>query len=230
MIILPEVVTAGGTSEFVFELTDSKRNRLANISPGVATVSLRRGMTARINHELTHLPAHLDAVDAVVTLQLSKDQTRHLAPPIDTTPAQVETKIIGDVRIVDSTDTNYFGPFMFGIRLPETYDGQAVPVLSLTVVGGLSDDNAPDTAELTISQVGNRLPFPAHIDQYQLIWRLATEPDLTSLVVASDPTSLNQISAFTLWPDEVALTDGRAGKVLVSNQSLTSPIDTWVVA
>ena len=132
--------------------------------------------------------------------------------------------------LVQGTETTYFGPFSFGVRLPETYAGQATPVLFLTVVGGLSTDDVPETAELTITQVGSRIPFPAHIDRYNLIWRLATEPDLVSAVLASDLTSQNQIGNFTLWPNPVLLADGREGKVLVSNQLLTSPLDTWVVA
>ena len=230
MIILPQVITAGGDATFVFELTDDKQNRLANIAPGVATISLRKSMTTRILHELTHLPVHLDTVTATVTLNLSEDQTRHLAPPIDTTPAPTETSIVGDIRLVQGTDTTYYGPFMFGVRLPETYAGQATPVLFLTVVGGLSADATPETGELTIPQVGNRIPFPAHTDRYNLIWRLATEPDLVSAVLASDLTSQNQITNFTLWPTPVLLADGREGKVLVSNQDLTSPLDSWVVA
>ena len=229
MIILPEVITAGGSTDFVFELTDAKQDRLSNIAPGVATVSLRKSMTARTLHELTQLPAHLDTVTAIVTLSLTEDQTMHLAPPITTTAAQVVTKIIGDVRLVQGADTNYFGPFQFGVRLPETYAGQAVPILFLTVVGGLSVDNIPETGELTIDQVGNRLPFRAHVDRYNLIWRLATEPDLISAVLASDLTSLNQLGNFSLWPNLVPLADGRLGKVWVSNQSLTSPLDTWIV-
>ena len=55
-------------------------NRLANIAPGIATVSLRKTMTTRILHELTHLPAHLNTATATVTLQLSENQTRQLAP------------------------------------------------------------------------------------------------------------------------------------------------------
>ena len=77
MIVLPEVITAGGDAAFVFELTNKKQERLENIAPGVATVSLRKMMTTRINHELTHLVAHLDTVTATVTLELSEAQTQH---------------------------------------------------------------------------------------------------------------------------------------------------------
>ena len=230
MIILPQVITAGGDAELVFELSNKKQERLENIVPGVATVSLRKMVTDRFNHELTHLPLLLDTVTATVTLELSEAQTQLLAPPIDTAPAQIVTEVVGDVRLVQGTDTTYFGPFMFGVRLPETYAGQPLPILTLNVMGGLSADNVPESAELTIVQVGYNIPIPAYTDRYVLIWRLATEPDLISVVFTSDIRSKNLISGFTLWPDMVTLADGREGKVLVSNQELTHVADTLKLA
>ena len=222
MIFLPLVITGSGTAEFVFELTE-KGQRLTNVVPGTATVSLRKESTSRTMHQLTHLPAHLDDIAGIVTLDLSVDQTTLLVPPIATTDQPVITEVVGDIRIVQGTDVNYFGPFTFMIRLPETFTGQGLPILFLTVVGGLSDDNTPEGTELTIAQIGSTIPLPTYIDKHQLIWRLATEPDLTSVIFASDGTATNQISNYTLWPDMITLSDGREGKVLVSNQLLTDP-------
>ena len=225
MIGLTEVITSSGTTTLVFELSD-KDGRESNVAPGTATISLRKQGTPRTSHELPQLPALFDPVSATVTLDLSSDQTAALTPPFKTTVETQDTVCVGDIRIVQGAEVNYYGPFLFTIRLPETFKGQAVPVQTLTVVGGLSADNVPETAELTIAVVGDKLVFPPLRDQYQLIWRLGTEPDLTSVVYASDTTFLNQISNFVLWPHEVTLTDGRRGKVLVSIQRLTYIADT----
>ena len=230
VIIIPQVVTGSGTATFVFELEDGKGERLTNVAPGTTTVSLRKQATPRTSHELTHLPALLDDVAGVVTLDLTVAQTTALVSPILTTPEPQQFEVIGDVRIVQGAEVNYFGPFMFLIRLPETFTGQAVPVLALNVVGGLSTDATPETAELTIAQVGSRISYPAFTDKYQLIWRLATQPDLTSVVFASDTTADNMIGGYTLWPNQVTLNDGRDGKVLVSNQLLTHIADTLELA
>lgn len=100
----------------------------------------------------------------------------------------------------------------------------------LTVLGGLSTDEIPEGSELTIDPIGHSIEYPAYTDQHVLIWRLGTEPDLVSVVFASDPTDLNQLGAWTLWPNPVTLTDGRVGRVLVSNQLLTDVGDTLELA
>ena len=225
MINVVEVTTAGSTATFVFELFDEKNNRLSNIPDGIVTVSLRRSTTSRIAHELKSLPAILDTVNATVTLYLSSVQTEELTLPVDTTPKPQTVDIIGDVRIVQGFEVNYFGPFMFEVRLPETY-GKSTYVPVLNIKGGLSTDNIPESAELTIDSVGNNIPFPPLRNQYRLIWRLATEPDLVSLVYASDSTGYNQIGGSVLWPQPVTLADGRVGKVLVSKHALTYISDT----
>ena len=74
------------------------------------TVSLRKASTRRTRHELTHLPAASDAVNATVTLDLSVEQTMALAPPIDATGQQQRIDILGDVRLVHGTEVSYFGP------------------------------------------------------------------------------------------------------------------------
>ena len=226
MIILPQVVTVGGTATFVFDLADAKQERLESVANGTATVSLRKTTTARTKHELTHLPAILDPVAATVTLKLTVAQVESLAPSITKTTSRQQMDVVGDVRIVQGAKINYFGPFLFSVRLPETYEGQKIRDLGFTVVGGLSADSTPDTAELTIPAVGHDVVFPPMRDQHQLIWRLATEPDLISVVYTSDTTFYNQIGNFLLWPHEVTLADGRRGKVLVSIQRLTLYADT----
>ena len=98
---------------------------------------------------------------------------------------------------------------------------QRFPFTGFTVMGGLSADAVPEASEITIAQVGHSIPLPAHVDLHHLIWRLASEPDLNSVVLASDTTNANQIGGYSLYADTVTLADGREGKVLVSNQLLT---------
>ena len=121
MIEVPRVITAGGTASLLFALTDSNNQRLANIVNGTATVSLRKESTLRTRHELTHLPTTFDPVAATVQLKLSSAQTEALSPPIGSTGKQGLVNAVGDVRLVHGTEIDYFGPFRFRFRLPETY-------------------------------------------------------------------------------------------------------------
>ena len=64
-----------------------------------------------------------------------------------------------------------------------------------------------------------------------LIWRLATEPDLISIVLASDTTNQNQIRAFTKNADVngdaiPVVVNAQEGNVWVSNQSITHAAET----
>ncbi len=81
--------------------------RYANIENGTATVSLRKESTRRTRHELTHLPTVLNRVDATVSLDLSKEQTAALAPPIGATGKQRRNNIIGDVRLCRCGESVY---------------------------------------------------------------------------------------------------------------------------
>lgn len=120
MIRIPEVVTSGGTATFVLALTDANNERLSHIRNGTATVSLRKTSTRRTRHELTHLPTTFDPVAATVTLELSSAQTTALSPPVKSTGKQASVEVVGDVRLVQSNKINYYGPFSFRLRLPET--------------------------------------------------------------------------------------------------------------
>ena len=90
----------------------------------------------------------------------------------------------------------------------------------ISIRGGLSADATPEASEFTIAHVGSRLTFDPFSAMHVLLWRLATESDITSVVFTSDPTDVNQISAFTKWPDTIEV-NGEPGNVWVSNQSLT---------
>ena len=98
--------------------------------------------------------------------------------------------------------------------------GQHFIPTPISIRGGLSADAVPEASEITIDHVGSRLTFDPFSAMHVLLWRIATEPDITSVVFASDPTGENQIGGFTKWPDTIE-DDGDAGNVWVSNQSLT---------
>ena len=121
MIEVSSAVTAGGTATLFFELTDSHNQRLANMVPGAATMSLRKEATARTRHELTHLPTTFDPVAATVQLDLSSADTEALAPPIASTGKQSHGTVVGDVRLIHGNKISYYGPFRFSVRLPETF-------------------------------------------------------------------------------------------------------------
>ena len=99
------------------------------------------------------------------------------------------------------------------------------PFTGYTLMGGLSVDDIPEAGEITISQTAHNLVFPAYTDRYVLIWRLASEPDLRSVVLASDPTNANQIGGWTKYPTTVDV-GGETGNVWVSEQMLTHVADT----
>ena len=127
MIVLPLVVTAGGQATLEFELTDGKGNRLSNITRGTVACSLRKKSTARNNHEVTQLVGVLDAENAVVTLDLNEAQTASLAPSITDTKQALVQPCVGDIVI---RGVDYYGPFGFDVRMPETYTGQPSPGLT----------------------------------------------------------------------------------------------------
>ena len=151
MIVIPQVLTAGGTATFIFELVDAKQKRLENVVAGTATVSLRKATTPRTEHELTHIPAELEPVTAVVTLDLSVAQVKRLAPSITRSLSQERTDVVGDLRTVQGSAVNFFGPFTFSVRLPETYEGQDVPPVSTAITGLVISAIEETTATATVS-------------------------------------------------------------------------------
>ena len=93
-----------------------------------------------------------------------------------------------------------------------------------TLLGGLSADAVPVAAELTIDPVvgmAGRINYGIFAGMHVLIWRDASQPDITSVVIASDPTQANQVGGFTKYGSTVDV-GGTDGNVWVSNQSLTS--------
>lgn len=100
---------------------------------------------------------------------------------------------------------------------------------SVSLKGGTSADTTPTAGELTIDGANHVLTIPAFTSQYLLIARLASEADITSVVLSSDPTMQNQIGAFAKFGSTVTVS-GDAYNVWVSNQSLTFTADTDVEA
>ena len=90
------------------------------------------------------------------------------------------------------------------------------------IMAGLSDDATADAAEFTLSAANGRIEFPAFTDKHILLWRDASEPDLTVFELEADPTHDNQFPTFTKQAATLAL-NGAAGNVWVSNHALTFP-------
>ena len=107
--------------------------------------------------------------------------------------------------------------------------GVLYPFTGFTVMGGLSVDAIPEADEITIAQTGHSLIIPAHFDRHHLLWRLATEPDLQSVVLASDTTQANQIEAYFKYGSTVEV-GGQDGNVWVSNQLITHHAETLELA
>ena len=98
-----------------------------------------------------------------------------------------------------------------------------------TVLGGLSDDAVPEASEITVTGDGPRITLPPHTAKHHLVWRLATEADVRSIILDSDPTRLNQIGAYTKYGSTVTV-GGLDGNVWVSNQQITHAGETLVLA
>ena len=107
--------------------------------------------------------------------------------------------------------------------------GQVHPFSDFTVLGGLSVDDIPEASEITIAQTAHKLSFPAITNMYILIWRLASEPDLTAVVLSTDPTNANQIGGWTKYPTTVDV-GGETGNVWVSDHALTHVAETLELA
>ena len=108
------------------------------------------------------------------------------------------------------------------VAIPITPPITPPPPGTVTVKGGLSADATPVASEITIDGVNHVLSFPAFTDMRLLIWRLASQGDLTSVVIGSDPTQANVIGGWTKFASTVDV-GGDTGNVWVSNQLLTFP-------
>ena len=136
-------------------------------------------------------------------------------------PSDIQAQI--DLRITSLESTPGFGgyaDYLIGGRGTFTY---------FTVVGGLSVDAVPEEAELTLASAEHRIAYPGYTDRYVLIWRLSSEPDLTSIILDSDPTNENQIGGWTKYNTTVR-NAGRDGNVWVSDHLLTHVSDTLRLA
>ena len=94
---------------------------------------------------------------------------------------------------------------------------------TVTLRGGLSANAIPTAAELNIDGTGanmHLLAFAPFTNQRVLIARRASQGDITSVVLQSDPTALNQVGAFSKFGSTVTV-GGVAYSVWVSNQALT---------
>lgn len=96
-----------------------------------------------------------------------------------------------------------------------------------TLLGGLSADTNPVAGEITIDPVmgmPGRINYGTFGNSHALIARVATQPDIMSVVIVGDPTGLNQIGGFSKFATPVSV-GGTDYSVWVSNQSLSAVND-----
>ena len=87
---------------------------------------------------------------------------------------------------------------------------------------GLSADATPNAAEATIPANNGIGDLPAFTNMHILVFRLATEPDITTALFSDDDSNTNQIGAFTKFGSNVTVS-GAAYKVWVGNRAITVP-------
>ena len=81
---------------------------------------------------------------------------------------------------------------------PKQHSLSGTPASTLTTRFGLSDDNIPETAELTIVGVNGVGSISAYTGTKRLIiGRVSTENHITEVYFSDDSTHTNQIGAFT---------------------------------
>ena len=89
---------------------------------------------------------------------------------------------------------------------------------------GTSADATPEASEATIMAPEGVGTVPAYAgSRHLLIFRLASEPDIASVLFSDDPSRTNQMGAFTKWSGGTLVPTGEtaAFNVWVSNQALT---------
>lgn len=98
------------------------------------------------------------------------------------------------------------------------------PTTSDDIYFGLSTDRTPEPAEATIAAMMGAGVVAAFTDRYMLIFRLASEPDIVSVLFSDDASQTNQIGAFEKHGSTV-IPQGETAQfsVWVSRQLLTQP-------
>ena len=107
-----------------------------------------------------------------------------------------------------------------------TVTGQTPPATT-TLFFGTSDDDTPEGAELTVPGVNGEGTINAYVgSRHHLIARLASQPDIASVLYSDDQSMTNQIGAFTKFAGSVIPTgETEAFSVWVSNQALNQSAD-----
>ena len=103
------------------------------------------------------------------------------------------------------------------------------PLNTVTLRGGLSADAIPTPAELTIAGMQHVLTFQPFSNMHVVIARLAAQPDITSVILSTDPTNQNQIGAFTKYGSVITV-GADDYSAWVSNQELTFSAQTDIEA
>ena len=100
----------------------------------------------------------------------------------------------------------------------------SVPVNLITAVFGISLDNIPESAELIIPADNGVGTINMYVgSNHFLIARIASEPDIMSVLFSDDSSQTNQIGAFTKYGNRI-IPQGETEEynVWVTNQNLTN--------
>ena len=107
----------------------------------------------------------------------------------------------------------------------QTDASRGVLAIGFTALAGLSDDDTPDAAELTVSHVGSRFTFAAINNEHVLFARSVHEPDIATIVDVGDSTQANQFSGWKKYGFAVDV-DGTDYNVWVSEMPITKTTQT----
>lgn len=136
---------------------------------------------------------------------------------------------IGDSYWTTTSPNKVFKRGAGGWVLQFTVTASGGQTITDDVYFGLSADDVPLPAELTISGVNGAAVITPFTDMYMLIARLESEGDITSVLFSDDSTQTNALGAFTKYGTTVIPTgETEAFSVWVSNQILSQYADATV--
>ena len=95
-------------------------------------------------------------------------------------------------------------------------------VTSPTLLFGTGESNTPAASALTVRGVNGDIAVAPYVgERFQYIARLASEPDIVSVILSDDSTALNQITAYEKFRTQVQVGDMRYN-VWVSTHAISN--------
>ena len=142
--------------------------------------------------------------------------------------AALAAAVTGNTETGIAVTHNADGTFDFVVA-----GGTPTPTPSDDLYFGTSADAIPEPAEATIPGVAGRGTIPVYAGvRHHLIFQLASETDITSVVRSDDSTMSNLLAGFTKYMDTVIPAgETEPFDVWVSNQALSNPSAfDWIVS